>query len=62
MRRLTELTKRPFVIAIVGDRGRIDPSALGKLAPVRTIRPEDLFSYGPFPKAPTGGPAQTATP
>ncbi len=61
-RRLAELTKRPFVIAIVGDRGRIDPSALGKLAPVRTIRPEDLFSYGPFPKAPTGGPAQTATP
>jgi predicted Zn-dependent peptidase len=39
----------PVIIAVVGDRTRIDFEALGKIAPVREVEAADLFSYGEFP-------------
>jgi len=52
---LETLAKRfgglPVIIAVVGDRGRIDFDALKKIAPVREMKATELFSYGDFPKA-----------
>jgi predicted Zn-dependent peptidase len=52
---LETLAKRfgalPVIIAVVGDRERIDFAALGKIAPVREVKASELFSYGEFPKA-----------
>ncbi|MBC8071395.1 MAG: insulinase family protein, partial [Deltaproteobacteria bacterium] len=40
------------IVAIVGDRSRVDLGALRKVAEVQEVKVEDLFSYGPFPAAP----------
>jgi predicted Zn-dependent peptidase len=51
---LEALAKRfgalPVIIAVVGDRSRVDFDALKKIAPVREVKADDLFSYGAFPK------------
>lgn len=41
----------PVIIAVVGDRTRVDFEALKKIAPVREVAAADLFSYGAFPKS-----------
>ncbi len=41
----------PVIIAIVGDRDRIDMDALEKIAPVEEVDAGKLFSYGAFPQA-----------
>ncbi len=40
----------PVIIAVVGDRGRIDFDALRAIAPVRELEAAELFSYGEFPR------------
>ncbi len=45
------------IIAVVGDRSRVDLNELRKLAQVQEVRAEDLFSYGPFPATPAGADA-----
>lgn len=40
------------IIAIVGDRSRVDLNELRKLAQVQEVKAGDLFSYGAFPAAP----------
>ncbi len=42
----------PVIVAIVGDRSRVNLEALQKIAPVQELNAADLFSYGPFPPAP----------
>ncbi len=39
----------PVIIAVVGDRSRIDFDALKKIAPVRELKASELFSFGDFP-------------
>lgn len=50
----------PVIIAVVGDRTRIDFAALAKIAPVREVTAADLFSYGPFPPSFTAEPPASA--
>lgn len=40
----------PVIIAIVGDRSRVGLEQLERIAEIREVTPEDLFSYGPFPR------------
>jgi predicted Zn-dependent peptidase len=51
----------PVIIAIVGDKTRVDLEALGKIAPVEIVAPEKLFSYGAFPKLAETEPAKAPT-
>jgi predicted Zn-dependent peptidase len=41
---------KPVLVGVVGDRNRVDLTALAKVGKVVELRPEQLFSYGPFPK------------
>jgi len=41
---------RPVIIGVIGDRKRVDLPALAKLGTVIELRPEQLFSYGAFPR------------
>ena len=47
----TEIVNRPFVVAITGDRERLDTKALAKLGTIHDIKPDELFSFGPFPNS-----------
>lgn len=55
---------KPVIVGIIGDRSRVNMSALQQLGTVVELRPEQLFSYGAFPK-PRAAPAakpETAKP
>ena len=41
---------KPVLIGIIGDRSRVDMPGLRKLGDVVELTPDQLFSYGPFPK------------
>ncbi|MEZ4450664.1 MAG: insulinase family protein [Nannocystaceae bacterium] len=45
------LKARPAILSLVGDRGRIDLSALSGVGQVVEVKPADLASFGAFPKA-----------
>lgn len=40
----------PVLVGVVGDRNRVDMAALAKLGKVVELKPEQLFSYGAFPR------------
>ncbi|MBK7824301.1 M16 family metallopeptidase [Nannocystis sp.] len=42
---------KPVVVAIIGDRTRVNLDALKKIGTVIELSPDKLFSYGAFPKA-----------
>jgi len=44
------LRSRPPILALVGDRKRIDMQALGRIGKVVEVQPDELVSYGAFPK------------
>ena len=50
------VAKRPFVVAVTGNRADLDLQRLARLAPVREVEGAELFGYGPFPSV--GGSAQ----
>ncbi len=41
---------KPVIVGIIGDRSRVDLPTLAKFGTVVELRPEQLFSYGVFPK------------
>ncbi|MCA9662092.1 MAG: hypothetical protein KC486_27380, partial [Myxococcales bacterium] len=46
----SQITAPAAVVAIVGDKARIDLAALSKLGAVKPVEPKDLVSWGAFPK------------
>ncbi len=55
----------PVLVGVVGDRARVDMAALAKVGKVVELKPEQLFSYGPFPKpkaAAAAAPAAASAP
>ncbi|MCB9748975.1 MAG: insulinase family protein [Myxococcales bacterium] len=40
----------PVIISVVGDREKVDLEALKKIGPVTEVKPEQLVSFGAFPK------------
>ncbi len=54
--------KAPVIIAVVGDRSRVDLNALRKIAPVQELKAEQLFSYGEFPSVDAEEASATPTP
>ena len=44
--------ERPALIAIVGDRDRVELEALARIGKVTELDPEDLYGFGPFPPEP----------
>jgi predicted Zn-dependent peptidase len=53
----TQFVDAPVIIAIIGDRERVDLDALAEVGKVTELEPEDLFSYGSFPKPPAAAEA-----
>ncbi len=49
---LASVGDRPALIAIVGDRDRVDLEALARIGKVTELEPEDLYGFGPFPAEP----------
>jgi predicted Zn-dependent peptidase len=46
----SSFASKPVIVGIIGDRSRVDMAALQKYGTVTELRPEQLFSYGAFPK------------
>ena len=51
---LRNQTARPFSAALTAPSQRLDLPQLRKLATIKEVKVEDLFSYGPFPEVVSG--------
>ncbi len=47
---VTTYKDQPLIISVIGNRDRLSMKELAKIAPVTEVKPEQLFSWGKFPK------------